>query len=423
MSATATIVSINNYHYRRGGADVLFLEHNELLDDLGWRVVPFSMHHPRNLPTPWERYFVEEVELGTAYGPLDKLRKAAKAMYSLEARRKLGALLDETSPAVCHAHNIYHHISPSILSLVAARGVPLVMTLHDLKLVCPSYTMLNRGEVCERCKGGKLYNVAVTRCMKGSFALSAWTMLESYLHAALRSYARNVDVFVVPSRFFIDKFVEWGFERKRFAHVPNFVAVDRLKPGHACGDRFVYVGRLSREKGLPTLVRAAALAKVGLTLVGTGPEAENLAALAESEGADVRFAGYLSGHDLHDAVRAARAVVLPSECYENAPLAVLEAYALGKPVIGSALGGIPELILQGVTGYVFEARRAEELAAVLRGVADASDGAVAEMGRAGRALVEREYSPARYLERIHGLYRELGVEMPGRAQPALSRAG
>lgn len=422
MREPSTIVSINNYHYRRGGADVLFLEHNRLLDELGWRVAPFSMHHPRNLPSEWDRFFVEEIELGNAYGPFDKLRKAAKAVYSLEARRKLAALLDETQPALCHAHNVYHHISPSILSLVSARRVPLVMTLHDMKIACPNYTMLSHGNVCERCKGGKLYNAVRQRCMKGSLGLSAWAMVESYVHSWLRSYARNVDRFVVPSRFFIDKFVEWGFDAKQFAHVPNFVAVDELVPQYGGGSGLVYIGRLSREKGLATLVRAAASAKVEVTLIGTGPEAASLEALARAEGANVRFAGFLSGLALHDAIRAARAVVLPSECYENAPLSVLEAYALGKPVLGSALGGTPELIRQGDTGYVFRARDVDDLAGVLRQMTDVSDAIAAEMGRAGRALVESEYSPQRYVERIHRVYRELGVAAPEQVQPALSRA-
>jgi glycosyltransferase involved in cell wall biosynthesis len=142
-----------------------------------------------------------------------------------------------------------------------------------------------------------------------------------------------------------------------------------------------------------------------------------------AEGADVRFAGFLAGEALHAAIRAARAVVLPSECYENAPLAVLEAYALGKPVIGSALGGIPELIRPGETGYLFEARAVDELAAKLRAMVETADSAIAEMGRAGRALVEREYSPARYVERVRRLYGELGVGAAEHAQPALSPAG
>jgi glycosyltransferase involved in cell wall biosynthesis len=219
------------------------------------------------------------------------------------------------------------------------------------------------------------------------------------------------------------KFDEWGFDPRQFVHIPNFVDVDGMQPGHECGDRILYVGRLSREKGLATLIRAAAAARVGITLVGTGPEADALGSLAQSLGADVRFAGFLAGRELHDAIRAARAVVLPSECYENAPLAVLEAYALGKPVIGSSLGGIPELVRRGETGFVFEAGAVDELAATLRAVADAAKATIEEMGRAGRSLVEREYAPWRYVERMHELYRELGVAAPATGQSAISRAG
>lgn len=409
MPRQPTLVSLNNYHYRRGGADVLFLEHNQLFAERGWRVAPFSMRHPRNLASEWERYFVDEIELGSDYGPIEKLRKAAKAMYSLEARRKLGELLDETSPTVCHAHNVYHHLSPAVLSVIKARGVPLVMTLHDLKLACPAYGMLSNGVVCERCKGGKLYNVAVHRCMKGSLALSAWAMAESYLHTALRSYTANVDVFVVPSLFFMQKFAEWGFDTRGFVHVPNFVDVEHSVPRYEPGRRIVYVGRLSPEKGLETLVRAAAAARVGVTLVGTGAQAEPLRSLAGDLGADVELLGFLAGSALHEAIGAARAVVLPSECYENAPLAVLEAYALGKPVVGSSLGGIPELVRDGETGYVFPAGSVERLAAALRKIVDADDAAISAMGRAGRELVEREYSPQRYLERIDRVYAGLGA--------------
>lgn len=423
MSAAPTIISINSYHYRRGGADVLFLEHNRLLEQHGWTAVPFAMRHPLNLPSPWERFFAEEIELGHAYAPFERLRKAAKAAYSFEARSKLAALIDETAPVLCHAHNVYHHLSPSILSLVHARGLPLVLTLHDLKIACPAYSMLRHGEVCERCKGGRLYNVALSRCMKGSLPLSVWAMVESYLHVWLRSYTRNVDLFVVPSRFYAQKFAEWGFDPNRFTHIPNFVAVDQLEPRYEPGNRIVYFGRLSREKGLATLVRAAASAGVGLMLVGTGPEAESLKTLASDTGADVQFPGFLSGAPLHDAIRAARAVVLPSEWYENAPLAVLEAYALGKPVIGSSIGGIPELVRPGETGYLFAPRGVDELAVTLRAVTDAPGERIAQMGRAGRILVEREYSPARYVERITRAYADLGVAVPGGVQPALSRAG
>jgi glycosyltransferase involved in cell wall biosynthesis len=404
----ATLLSINNYYYRRGGAEVVFLEHNRLLAELGWRVVPFSMRHPKNLASEWDRFFVEEVELGNAYSARDKVRKAGKALYSFEARRNVSALLRETRPDVCHAHNIYYHLSPAVLGPIAASQIPIVMTLHDLKLACPARLMLSHGQVCERCRGG-LYNVLLHRCMKGSLALSLLAMVESYLHVVLKSYVNHVDKFVAPSRFLIRKLAEWGFDEQKFTHIPNFVDSRQFVPAPGAGNRFVYLGRLSPEKGLTTLVSAAAEAGAKLTLVGTGEEEARLRAMAAASRADIAFTGQLTGRELHDVVSSARAVVLPSECYENAPLAVLEAYALGKPVIGSSLGGIPELVHSGETGQVFEAGSVQGLAAALRAVIESSDSTVEAMGRAGRELVEREYSPQRYTERMARVYADLGV--------------
>ena len=147
----------------------------------------------------------------------------------------------------------------------------MVMTVHDLKLACPAYTMMSGGKPCERCRGGRLYNVAVNRCIKGSLALSSLVMVESYLHRLLRAYEGNIDRFIVPSRFVLEKLVQWGWARERFVHIPNFVDIERFTPGSAAGRRFVYCGRLDELKGVETLVRAACLARQPLTLVGSGP--------------------------------------------------------------------------------------------------------------------------------------------------------
>jgi glycosyltransferase involved in cell wall biosynthesis len=405
-----TLLSVNNYYYRRGGAEVVFFEHNRLLIEQGWRVVPFAMHHAQNLPSEWSRFFVEEVELGEKYTAAQKISKAIKALYSFEAKDKIGRLISKTRPDICHAHNVYYHLSPAILGPIAARGIPIVMTLHDLKLACPARVMRRHGRICESCKSG-LYNVLVHRCMKGSWSLSFLAMIESYLHTALNSYVKHVDKFVSPSRFLIRKLTEWGYDEGQFVHVPNFVDCRQLSPSRVVGNGFVYVGRLSAEKGLTTLVAASAEAQIKLTLVGTGPEENNLRTFAAELGADVAFAGHLSGKNLHDAIRSARAVVLPSECYENAPLAVLEAFALGKPVIGSSLGGIPELVRSGETGYLFDAGSVPGLVAALRAVTEAHDAEILQMGSAGRELVEREHSPQSYSEGIARVYGELGVNV------------
>lgn len=404
-----TLLSINNYHYFRGGAETVFLEHGRLLEHHGWSVVPFAMHHPRNLPTPWSEYFVDEIEFGSAYSPLEKARRAGRVIYSWQARERLGKLLDVVRPAVCHAHNIYHHISPSILGLLARRGVPVVLTLHDLKIACPAYNMLASDGICERCRGGRLYNVVTQRCIKQSPVLSSVVLAEAVLHRMLGSYTRNVSRFVVPSRFYIGKLIEWGWPAERFCHVPNFVDVKDYKPRVHPGDRFLYFGRLSREKGIQTLLASAARARVALTIVGTGPDLEFLQRTADTLGTDVKFRGFLTGTALHDAIREARAVVLPSEWYENAPMSVLEAYALGKPVIGARIGGIPELVQEGQTGLLFASGNIEALADALGQLQSMPDAQLAGMGQAGRDWIASEFSSERYLDRILALYRGLGA--------------
>jgi glycosyltransferase involved in cell wall biosynthesis len=255
-----------------------------------------------------------------------------------------------------------------------------------------------------------LHQVVKHRCMKGSLALSALVMIESYLHRWLGSYVRSVDRFLVPSRFYLEKLVDWGFPAERFEYVPNFVSTSSVEACYTPGARFVFFGRLSREKGIATLIRAAAAAKVGVDVIGTGPAEQELRALAA--GADVRFLGFLSGAKLNAAVAAARAVVVPSEWYENAPLAVLEGAALGKPLIVARIGGLPELVVENETGFTFESGSVPELAAVLARVASMPDDDVAATGMAARRRVEDEFSPQRYLERIRGVYGRLGVPWP-----------
>jgi glycosyltransferase involved in cell wall biosynthesis len=204
--------------------------------------------------------------------------------------------------------------------------------------------------------------------------------------------------------------VEWGWPRSSFRHVPNFVDTVHLQPRYTPGDAFVYVGRLSREKGLFTVVRAAAAAKVRLVLAGTGPQQDELKALAAELKADVTFLGFLTGEPLHDAIRTSRAVVLASEWYENAPLSILEAYAFGKPVIGARIGGIPELIRENETGLAFTSGSPESLAEAMRTMLGYPDSRVEEMGRAGRQWVEQDFTAARYMERVLNIYREFGVD-------------
>lgn len=402
-----TLLSVNNYHYRRGGAEVVFFEHNRLLAGQGWSVVPFCMRHPQNLPSDYASYFVEELEFGRDYSLLTKAAMAAKTVYSFEARNNLRRLLADANPDIAHCHNIYHHLSPSILHELRDHGIPTVMTLHDLKIACPAYKMLSGNQVCERCKGGNFRHVVGQRCIKDSLLLSSVVWLESTLHRWLDTYMECVDQFVVPSRFFRAKFVEWGWPEDKFTYIPNFINAEELKPRFEPGHHFLYFGRLGEEKGVDHFIRAAALAGVKAVVAGTGPLAGELAELAETVGADVDFLGHRTGEDLRNHVRSARAVVLPSLWYENAPLSILEAIALGKPVIGARIGGIPELIEEGITGTVFTSGSVDELAAAMANYRDMDDSRIAVGAEAGRARLVDRFSESRYVESVEDLYRSL----------------
>ena len=367
------------------------------------------MEHPENLNSPWSSYFVDEIEFGQDYGLIEKLTKASKTVYSFEARRKLGRLIDDLRPDVAHLHNIYHHLSPSVLGVLTQRRIPSVLTLHDLKLACPAYKMLATDGLCERCKGGAYSNVVRQRCIKDSVVLSGLVYLEASLHKLLRSYEKHVDKFVVPSKFYGQKMVEWGWSAERFHYVPNFVDSRDFEPVYQPGKHFLYFGRLSSEKGVLTLMKAVAKAGVSLRIAGVGPDEPALRKQAAASNADVAFLGFLSGQELHDEIASARAVVLPSEWYENAPVSIMEAYALGKIVLGADIGGIPEMLRDGETGFVFPSGSVDALAELLLRTDAMGASQIQEMGRASRAWVAEEFTAERYRESMVSIYRNLGV--------------
>ena len=363
----------------------------------------------KNFDSEFSDHFVETIELGSNTSLKEKIRLAPKSVYSFEAKRKFRTLLNEFEPHLCHLHNIYHHLSPSFLSSLKQANVPTVMTMHDLKLACPAYNMFGDRGVCEECKGGQYRNLLKNKCINNSLLLSGLVYFETYLHKFLKSYTANVDRFIVPSKFYAEKFAEWGLDKSKIRYIPNAIDVASFKPGFEESDYFLYVGRLVDQKGVHTLIKATAKAGVKLKVVGTGADEQALKSLAETENANVEFAGYLSGEDLHSAIRNARAAVLPSEWYENAPISVLEAYALGTPIIGADIGGIPELIQQNETGVTFTAADVDDLADKLLAYQNMSVASLRHQGENGRALVAEQYDKTKHLEQLLSLYSELGV--------------
>jgi glycosyltransferase involved in cell wall biosynthesis len=399
------VLAVNKYFYPRGGAERYFLELSRMLERRGHEVVPFSMQDPENGLSPYGEYFVSPSDFDRRETPWDMLRAAARVVYSVEARRKIEALVERARPDVAHLHNIAHQLSPSILYGLRARGVPVVQTLHDYKLVCPNYQMFVDGAVCERCRGGRYYNALLHRCMGGSLSRSLNVCAEAYLHAALGTYRRLVELFVAPSRSLRERMIAHGVEPSRIVHVPHAISLEGYEPTYEPGAYAAYIGRLAVGKGADVVLEAAArVPEVRFVIAGTGPLKEDLEAQAVHLGLDnVEFLGYVTGRELRAAFSGALCVIVPSRCLENSPITVFESFAYGKPVVGSSIGGIPELVVDGETGLLFEPGDADALADKVRKLA-ADRRHATEMGRAARAVLERDHSPDLHCDRILGIY-------------------
>lgn len=355
------ILLVNKYHFIQGGADRAYLDMADILMRAGHEVAFFSMHHPKNLPTKWDKYFVSNVDYnGNKIASIfAKARAACRIMWNGEAERNMERLIREFQPDIAHLHNIYHQLSPSILRPLRRSGVPVVMTLHDYKLISPNYNLFVRGNIWEETKNGKYWTGVRDRCIKDSYVKSLVCTVEAYLHRWIGAYD-SVRLFLSPSHFLIEKFLEFDFSKK-MAYLPNPLVPFPKEESFASiaeNSPFVFIGRLSAEKGIEKILTALKGLDGFSTLhiVGDGPERANLEAFAKKLGISDRviFCGHLSGIDLERERRRARAVLLSSLWYENMPYALTEALGSGAIVIAARRGGIPERIRDNENGFLFD---------------------------------------------------------------------
>jgi glycosyltransferase involved in cell wall biosynthesis len=407
----------NKYWYRKGGAETYLFEVMEELEARGIELIPFGMKHELNElgrmartngpsgARDLERFFVDEVDYSRPSPWYRKIQSAQRIVYSFHARAKLEALVAEVRPDLAHMHNIYHQISPSVLTALSRRGIPVVMTLHDLKLACPNYKMRTGGELCERCLGGSYYHAVLQRCVRDSFLASALCAVESWVHDVFGLYEKHVSRFIVPSRFYLDKIRASGIPSSKLVSIPNFTHVERFEPSYEPSDYCIYLGRLSEEKGLLTLVRAMKAIDNGrLLIAGEGPLRPRLENEIETEGVtNVELIGRKRGRELEELLRKARFSVIPSEWYENCPLSGIESFASGTPVVAADIGGLPEMVDDGENGLLFEPFSVDDLSRKMHRLF-AQDGLAADMGRAARAKAEKRYGAGSHMQELLALY-------------------
>ncbi|MBI2824607.1 MAG: glycosyltransferase [Planctomycetia bacterium] len=337
---------------------------------------------------------------GLEKSAVGKARAAIGGIYNRSAKREMARRLAADRSDVVHAHNLYPLFSPSVLSACREAGVPVVMSVHNHIHTCPRSDHLRHGQLCERCVGGREYHCVLNNCRENIF--------ESIAYAARNAVARrwrlfrdNVTIVIALNEFARGRLVQAGFAPDRVVVVPNMVAMPAGPVDAARGVYVAFSGRLSPEKGADTLLAAARqLPEVPMRLAGDGPALDQLKGQAPPS---AHLLGRLQSSEMEDFYRQARFLVVPSKWFEGCPLVISEAMSHGLPVIASRIGGLPELVEDGVTGFLFEPGNAAELTTKIKQLWDSPD-LCRRMGLAGRAKAEREFGAEGYYRRLMAIY-------------------
>jgi glycosyltransferase involved in cell wall biosynthesis len=332
------------------------------------------------------------------------LRTSARAIWSRSAAQQVVDLVREHRSDVVHIHNLTPALSPAVIRGVAAEGIPVVVTLHNYRYMCLPATFLRDDRICEDCLGHIPWRGVYHRCYRGS-ALASGVMATAFtLHGKLGTFGK-VAKFLAVSSFVKEKYIEAGFSPESIAIKSNFVWPAEVRDGG--GDYFLFAGRLSPEKGIETLVKAWDESLGHLVIVGDGPQGPMLRASAPK---GVEFRGFVPGEQIPELLRGARALLFPSICYEAQPRIILEAYAVGVPVIASEIGGISELVSDGATGFLVPPEDVGEWFRTIGRLRD--DELATRMGVNALKLWQARYSPEKGLHDLEEAY-ESAFQMHG----------
>lgn len=421
------VLLVNKFHYRKGGSETYYFDVADGLRKLGHEVVFFSMEDPRNEPCDQSGYFVSASDYNGKASVLKKAKEALSIAYNIEAKAKFERLLQNERPDVIHLNLTHRQITFSILDAPGAEGIPVVFTSHDYIMVCPNYLMLDGGgNVCDACLDGSFRHCLEKRCVKDSVAKSALAVHEANFLRKHRVYDK-IDRVIAPSEFMRSKLQEGGFPASQVVTMQNFAKdelIARAKEGNTAPKEaiFLFFGRLSKEKGVDVLAKAFLQVvdklpqKWELIIAGDGPERKNVEGLLRDQiYADrVKMTGFLAKEEMQRYAERASFAIVSSRWRENMPYSVVEAFAAGTPVIASRIGGIPELVMQGDTGFLFKPDDVESLAQAMLQAACMDDVAYARMQRNCRDYVIERCGQNQYMNNLVALYERLISEKKAR---------
>jgi glycosyltransferase involved in cell wall biosynthesis len=379
------ILQVHNTYRFYGGEDRVYRSIVDLLENRGHKIAKLE-RNSRNL-----------------IGFHGKIRAFVEGIYSRSAIKELLNTIKVNRPDIVHIHNLYPLISPSILPVLRRHRIPVVMTCHNYRLTCPIGVHLNSDRICDKCLDDHEYWCILKDCRNNIFESVAFC-LRSVIARQLQIFQKNVTIFVTPTKFIKQWLIKAGFNEDKFAVIPNMVKSPACEREFSGKDYVAYVGRISPEKGVDTILKAASfLPDIKIKIAGDGPSLEEYKKIAPH---NTEFIGLLNRKKVSAFYSKARFVIVPSKCFEVFPLVTAEAMSHGLPVVASNVGGLPEIVDDGVTGLLFRPEKADDLAKKIK-ILWNNKGLCKRMGKVAQNMFNLRYCEDAYYRRLIKVYKNL----------------
>ena len=406
------ILLVNYRYFISGGPEKYMFNIKKMLEENGHEVIPFSIHSNKNVETEYSKYFVEPIGSrdATYFEECKKTPRViwqmlTRSIYSVEVEKAIRREIAEVKPDLVYIIHFVNKLSPSVIRGAKKMGLPVVLRLSDYFLLCPRFDFMYDKKPCEECLHKGYRTCIQRRCVKGSLFASMVRVLSMKIHGLMNIY-KDVDAFVTPSEFLKGKLIANGFAQEKINCIPTFTASKSEVGEPKIGEYGLYFGRITEEKGVETVVRAfEKLPDHPVKIMGddTTEEAKRLIQyVRDHDIRNVEFVGFKGGVELEEIIKGARYTLIPSIWYDNLPNTALESFQYSKPVIASNIGSLPELVLDGVNGFLFEAGNPEDLREKVLLLSE--DSVVAQMGAASRARLEDRFAPKTHYDALMNVF-------------------
>lgn len=405
------ILMINNHHYMMGGSEKVYFETAKILEEKGHQVIYFSTQEGKTIPNTNSNFFVKDPQFKNS-SLLKKIKNGFRFIYSIEAKEKLTKLIEKEKPDIAHLHIFYGNLTSSILPVLKKNNIPMVMSVHEYRMLCPTYLMLDQNDnICELCAKGNYLNCIQNKCNNGSYLFSAISAIECFIRDYLFSYEKYIDKFIMVSNFINKKHLEYKPSlRNKTIHLYNFLDIQEYKINTQQEmTNFLYIGRLSKEKGIFTLIKAfKKFPQLRLKIAGEGNIKNDLINyINDHKIENIEFLGFLNSNQIKEVQANSSFLIIPSEWYENNPMVAIEALAMGIPIIGANIGGIPELIKNNTNGFLFDSKNIDDLVEIIKKASLLSNKEYNNLSINARSFAEENFDKNQHYNKLITIYNDL----------------